>query len=379
MVEAKSLTAEALTIEINEPEVKPEGKTAPSRDDLKESGWSASEIEAAEKRGMIPKKEEKKPKPEEEPEITGNPGGTDKAPDKVEVPGKKEEVKRSALPDFTFKSQEQEKAFLDAFGPGTEQRAMYFRMKNERTLRQQAQAKAKELEARLAALENGRVQPPAKEVDEEGNEIDPEDKPLTLKQLREMQKREAEEIQKQQSEMNDRAQRVNQATRDQEEFARAQFPDFDEKINQAKEVMQNLETLLPEKWKQTKAIKLIRDLQVAAANADQMGIDEYTAALIAYELGSLHPDQAKASETDNDGKQPADPKKANGSLTPEQMKRIEANTQRRASSAAIPGGGGKRTVSVEEVTASDLNKMTYQERQRFKEKYPDQYTKLLRG
>ena len=370
------MSDEATTVELKEPEVIEKTEAKPvNRADLKANGWSASELEAAEKRGMIPKKDEKK----EEPKVTE----TNTAPEKPEVKEelKKEEPKRSTLPEFTFKTPEQEKAFLDAFGVGTEQRAMYFRMKNERQLRQQAQAESKELKMRLAALEAGRkAEPVQPEVDADGNEVDPEDKPLTLKQLREMQKKEAEELEQKRSQMNERAQQVHQATKDQEEFARAAFPDFEEKIVKAKDLMQNLESLLPEKWKQTKAIKLIRDLQVAAANADQMGIDEYTAAFIAYELGSLHPESGKeASESQTDGKQPADPKKANGSLTPEQMKRIETNTQRRASSASIPGGGGKRVVSVDEVTIKELNAMTYEERQRFKEKHPDRYTKLLRG
>lgn len=365
---------EKQTVEIAEPEVKTEPK-APSRDELKSQGWSAKELESAEKRGMIAKPEEKKEETVKE-EV--------KAEEK-QVPPKIEERRaepRGALPDFTFKTPEQEKAWLDAFGPGTEQRAIYFRMKNERTARQRAEQERDQerkekadLKARIEALEKGK---PAPEVDAEGNPIDPDDKPLTVKQLRALQEKERAEYEKKQKDFSEKAQRVTDAQLTQEEYARSIYPDFDDTVNKAKEVMKNLETLLPEKWKQAKAIKLIRDLQTAAANAADLDLDDYHAALIAYEIGQLHPGNTNGSDADTDGKSER-PDKANGGHTPEQMKRIEANTQRKASSASISGGGGRRVISVDDVTLADLNKMNYAERQKFRAKNPERYTKLLRG
>jgi len=377
----------AQTIEIADPETPavPDVKK-PSREELRSNGWSAKELEAAEKRGMIPKVEEKKeaPKAEEPKKEEVQPEA--KEPPKEEP--KKEAPKRSSLPDFTFQTPEQEKAFLDAFGPGTPQRAMYFRMKNERHSRQAAESRVRELEARINALES---QKPERriEVDENGNEIDPDEKPLTMKQLRELQQKEADERAKQEQELTERARNVSEAQRTQEEYARAVLPDFDDTVKLAKDVMQNLDTLIPEKWKQEKVVRLIRELQVSAANADKLGVDEYHAAFIAHEIGQFHPNYGKANgqrseqgpeaEPHNDGKLERPDTKANGGLTPEQMKRMEANTQRRASSASIPGGGGKRTVSVDEITLTELNRMSYAERSKFREKYPDRYAKLLRG
>lgn len=352
---------------------------APTRQELKEKGWSAKELESAEKRGMISTDDEPKKK-EPEPEA--------KAPVEPEETSKPEEPKpRSSMPDFKFKTPEQEKVFLEAFGAGTPQRAMYFRMKNERQARQAAEAerdkerKEREaLEVRIKAIEASRV------TDDLGlgPEGDPEDKPLTVKQLRELQRQEAEAIEKKNAEQNQRVQIVAEAQHTQEEYARSIYEDFDDTVGKAAEVMKNLETLVPEKWKQAKAIKMIRDLQVAAANADKIDLDDYHAAIIAYELGQLHPQYGKKADPSNNGDasdngKPKDPKKANGGLTPEQMKRIEENTQRRASSASVPGGGGKRTISVEDIDLPTLNKMSYSERQRFREKHPAEYAKLLRG
>src|SRR3990167_10942850 len=157
---------------------------APTREALKAQGWSAKELESAEKRGMLAKPDDKKK--EEEPKAEVKP--EDKKLDPVKANG--------TLPDFTM-TPEQEKVFTDTFGAGTVPRAMYFRMKNERQARQAAESRAKEFEARIKALE---IKPAPKEqlVDENNQVVNPEDMPLTVKQLRELQKQEAEVYEKKQ-------------------------------------------------------------------------------------------------------------------------------------------------------------------------------------
>lgn len=338
---------------------------APTREALKAQGWSAKELESAEKRGMLAKPDDKKK--EEEPKAEVKP--EDKKLDPVKANG--------TLPDFTM-TPEQEKVFTDTFGAGTVPRAMYFRMKNERQARQAAESRAKEFEARIKALE---IKPAPKEqlVDENNQVVNPEDMPLTVKQLRELQKQEAEVYEKKQQEQTQRAQAVASAQRDQEEFAKTIHADFDDAVVMAKDVIQNLETLFPEKWKQTKAIKLIRDLQIAAAQADQLGLDEYNASTIVYEIGQLHPNYGKPPVKGEETGAPKGKDPKDGRLTPDQMKRMEENTQRRASSASVPDGGGKRVISVEDIDLAILNKMSASERFKFRDKHPDRYAKLLRG
>lgn len=370
------------TIEVAEPTAPAAAKVeTPTREELRAKGWSAAELDSAEKQGRIAKKDEKKEEAKAETAKAPEVKAEEKSPEKDEP--KKEAPKRSSLPDFTFQTPEQEKAFMDAFGPGTPQRAMYFRMKNERQSRQAAESRNRELEARIQALESMKAERKV-ETDENGKEIDPEEKPLTLKQLREMQQKEAEEAQKKERELREQAQVVTEAQTAQEEYARSVLPDFDDSVKLAKEVMQNLDTLVPEKWKQGQVIDLVQKLQIAAANAHKLGLDDFNAAFIAHEIGKYHPNYGKSAngskaETHTDGNPERPDTKANGGLTPEQMKRIEANTQRRASSASIPGGSGKRTVSVDDVDLAELNRMNLDERKRFKEKHPDKYAKLLRG
>lgn len=378
------MEAVAETFEVKETEVQqvtPESTSqTPTREDLRSKGWSAAELDSAEKRGMIATKQ----KPEEDPEQKSE-SETKDLVDEKKVEDKPVKAK-SPLPDFSM-TPEQEKVYLDTFGPNTPQRGLYFRMKNERQQRQieaearkAAEKRALELESQLKAFEA--MKP--KEVDELGDPIDPEDKPLTLKQWREIQKKEQEEILKKNDEMQSRQKSVSEAVVTQEQYVRSIYPDFDEAVEMGKDLLKNLNERIPEKWKRDKVIKLVEELQVAHQTADQRDLDDRHAAHIAYEIGMMHPDFGRKSEphgdaSDKDGKS-NDPKKANGGrVTPEQMKRIEENTQRRASSASVQGGGGNRTISVEDVDISALNKMSYAERQKFREKHPDRYAKLLRG
>jgi hypothetical protein len=345
----------------------------PTRQELKEKGWTKAEMDAAEKRGMISKPEEGKKE-----EVEGKKTET--------VPEKKEEKKEDpavdrrsgqALPDFTFKTPEQEKAWLDAFGPGTEQRAMYFRMKNERLTRQKAEQERDRLALELQMHKDAKLkledQP---EVDENGNVIDPEEKPLTMRQLREMQKAEQDALNKQQEELRNRSTKVSEAFKVQEDYAKSILPDFDDTVKLAAELVQDLK-LAPEPWKQKKVQKLIKDLQIAAATADQYDVEDYNASMIAYEIGQLHPKYGQ--KADPNGKTKVDPK-ANGSLTPEQMKRIEENTQRRTSSASLPGSSnGRRTISLDDLTIKDVLKMTPEERYKLKRDHPEKMAKLMRG
>lgn len=372
-----SKAPETITVEAVE-ETAPAAPELPTRADLKAKGWRAQDLDAAEKRGMIAsteKKEEAKPSAaakveESKPEVK---------PDQKTETRKTDVRVNGSLPEFNL-TPEQEKTFGEVFPPGSTPRALYFRMKNERQSRQAAEALARELQERIKALETANAasaQPLP--TDEDGNPIDPEDKPLTLKQLRDLQKQEAEALEKRQAEQTERSARLKEAQTEQENYVRSIAPDFDEKVDKAKDVMMNLETMFADqKWKQTKAIKLIRDLQIAAAQADQFGLDEYHAAHIAYELGQMHPDFANNGVAPKETGSKPDPK-ANGGLTPETMKRIEQNTQRRTPSASVSDGGGRRTITIDEVDLATFNKMGYAERRKFRDKHPEHYRKLMRG
>ena len=374
------MSDEAKTVEISEPEVtKPTEKKAPTREELKEQGWSAKELDLAEKRDMISKPSEEKSDAEKKPkeEISQD---TKKEETKEVLEKKPDERRKSDLPDFTFKTPEQEKVFLDAFGEGTPQRGIYLRLKSERRDRQKAQDEANKakLESQLLKDQIEEMRSGKKvEVDENGNEVDPEDQPLTPKRLREMQQKEEQERLKQDNELRGQGQKVAEALRDQEEFAKSANPDYVDTVKLAIDLKTNLDTILEGDVKtQNKVLKLLRDLEVASANADKLSLEDYNAADISYEIGKLHPNWGKNGTHSDDGKNPT---KANGSLTPEQMKRVEVNTQRRTSSASFSGGASRRTVSVEDLTVKDLLKMSREDRDKFRKEHPKKMAELLRG
>lgn len=380
MDEVTSETKETGTVVLNtEPEVISTEKVVPSREDLKKKGWTAAEMDSAEKRGMIKKKEVPDAKAEPKAETVTQPTQEEKR--KTDEALAIDRRGGGSWIDYEM-TPEQEKVFLATFPPGTPQNGTHLRMKSERRARQQAENRAKELEARIKELEAKATVKPEPVLDSDGNEIDPEDKPLTVKEWRALHAKQQEDIQRQQDEVRQRGQLVAESISTQEEYAKSIYPDYDDTVKLAIEIRKNPE-LLDSPWKRQQAELLWEKISEAAQQADKLGIDDLNSALLGYEMGKLHPSYGKAptnghrAETHNDGKK--DPKNANGSVTPEQMERIAQNTQRRVSSASIPGGGGSRTISVEDVTIKELNQMTSAQRASFKSKHPARYTELLRG
>lgn len=346
----------------------------PSMNDVKTAGWSKSEIEIAEKHGMI-KKEEKPEVKEEEKEVKKEEEVVKEEPKNSDQAQK--EIKFDVVPEYDL-TPEQEKLLNEVLPKGNSTRGLYHRMKNERMQRQKyAMELAKEkaerlaLEAKLSEMVKGNKQDSENIFGE-----DPEDKPMTMKAWRQLQQQEAEERTLREQKMNERASIISQANEMHSEAAREMIPDFDDSIKLAKEVMANV-SLIDDNVKRIKAKALIRHFIEAAGEADKYSADDYNPAIMAYELGQLHPNYGKKADTD--GKQETPAGKDNGGLTPEQMKRLEESNLRRASSASVSGNGGKRTVSADEVDLADLNRMTATQRYNFREKYPARYEKLLRG
>jgi hypothetical protein len=252
------------TVEVPETEVI-SAPTVPTRDDVKARGWTKAEIESAEKHGLIAKDKKEEEKKAEVAEPVKEPEA------KAEEP-KPTERRVSGIPEWN-PTPEQEKTLSSILPPGDPMRGLYFRMKNERTARQNIQAQLEkeraareELEAKLAETKGG-------QGDEFGIE-DPEDKPLTVKAWREIQLREQEEKMRRDQEVNSRAAAIADAQRSQEEYAKEVHSDFDVVVKQAIEVIKNPE-IIQEPWKRAKALKLHRDLQEAATNADSIGLDDY--------------------------------------------------------------------------------------------------------
>lgn len=351
----------------------------PTRAELREKGWTVNELDTAEKMGMVNKdvKVENPKADSKEPVIEGKPDEVIQE-SKQEEKDKEQKVvapveRKGGVPEFVFKTPEQEKAWLDAFGPGTPQRGLYFRMKNERQARQAIEAERDALKLRIAEYESVAKTKQKDDLesllsDDVPNKED--EKPLTMKQLRELMEQNQAELVKQKREESERSAKIQEAHRSHEEYARTVYEDFDQAVELAREVIKDTEGLVPERWRQAKVLKLQEEMLDAARNADKLGLDDLNAAHMAYEIAQYHPDY---------GKQKRKPEQANGGLTPETMKRIEKNAQRRSSSASVSTGSVPRTMSYEDIGLKELAGMSSAERWRFREKYPDRYEKIVTG
>ena len=249
-------------------------------------------------------------------------------------------------------------------------------MKSERKRRQTSETRITALEAENAALKKTPAPAIDPEYDEEGKEINPDDKPVTMKLLREERAREAKTQLAVEDEQRGQTERINSAVRDQEEYAKTVYgaEKFDDAMDKANALLKD-PSLVSEPWKQAKLKGLFKELQRAHADADKLGVEDYTAAHIGVEIGQLHPEYGKEPKKTGDVSDP----KANGGLSPEAMKRIEKNAQRKPSSASVSAGGGVRTVAPQDVTAQMLVNMSSAKRMAFRDKYPDIYSKVVHG
>lgn len=352
-------------------------KVLPTAAEMKEKGWASNEIEMGIKQGKVLKEAPAPSKPAVKP---AEPAKEPAAPPKAGAPAP-ELPKKNLAPDLTL-SPEDEAKFKELFPAGTPQNGLYHRMKSERNARQRAETEAREIRAELKALKE-MIKAPAPEVvkDENGVVINPDDAPLTVKRMKELEEEKARINAEKAAAQEERAGILVAAQVEQEEYAKAVYSDYEDTVTKAKDVMMNLSNLVPEKHKQTLVISLVRQFYAAAANADKLGLDDAHSAMLAYEIGKFHPQYGKAAppapgaET---GKDPANPK-GNGAYTPEQMKRIEENTKRRGASAALSGEGGSRTISVDEVDLKTLNGFNYTQRSAFKKNHPEAYARLVAG
>ncbi len=349
------------TVELPEaPEVKAEVKT-PTVDELKAEGWSESEIETAKQEGLIPKEEAKK----EEAPVTE---AEDKKEEKKAEPERRAEKRE--LPDYDM-TPEQKKKFREDYGVNIA--GLYGRVRSERLERQKAQAELKALREELDRTRS--MKPAGEQAAETEDGPDPDDVPITPRRLRQMQEEEAKKAQ----EMQSQASIVNEALSLHEAYAKEYYTDFKEATEACAETLKNVEEWFPDPKKQSAVVAKIKELQLLAANAHHLKAEERNATDVVYELAQLNPNFKKKESEAHDGTEYEPDSKANGGHTPEQMKRIDKNTQRRGSSASVPSGSGRRVVDAEDVTLEDLSAMSEAQMNAFEAKHPSRFAKLMRG
>lgn len=371
------------------PEPEPETEEArPTVEELKSRGWSEEEIQEAEKRGLTSKgeKEEETSREDKKPE---QPEQRQEKEDKGS--DQKTDQKKGQRPPSFDLTPEQESKFKEMFGEGTEPWAMYVGMKRNRRAAQEAKEERDklllEMKHRDSQIEDLRQQMNSllkgKPKDEE--EEFEEEKPLTASQLKKLREEEEQEKQKSQREQQDRQAEIARAIQRQDDAMRDRFPDFDDTMKLAAEVIQNRQELFDDPIVLDEVEDMMAQIQMMAANATKFSPEKRNASYVAYKLGKLHPKHGKPNSgekraDDVNGKN--DPEQANGGLTPEQMERINKNATRRSSSASVSGGSSKRVVNPEDVTQDDLLHMSRHEPDKFRDfraKHPKRYKEIVYG
>lgn len=345
----------------------------PTLADIAGEGLAPAEVELATKHKLVEteKNEEAKAKPdlkvikpdvkeakaEEQPETAEEMAADPKAQAAIIDPAKEADL----LKGFDHKG-----------------KGLYWKMKSE-TLRRQAvetekehvqiklkaaEDRAKRLEEENKVLKTTPAKPAVKaepKLDAFGNAIeepvvDEKDKPLTKKDLEDIEAKKTEAAKKEQEtqeERNARATVLVTALNAQEADAQAQYEDFDTAMTLADTIVRNaknIASIFPDQKKQTKALMLSQAFFHATRNADKFKEGDYNAADIAYELGTMHPDY----KPNGDGKL----SKSDGGIDPEKAKKVIENSGKRGSSAALPAGGGKRFVPYEEMNAETLSALS---------------------
>jgi hypothetical protein len=348
-------------IEINDAPVSVE-ETKPTLEEAKESGLSAAELEAAKKHGLLAEGEKDADDKRKE--------GTDEEGDRADKPGvddagasgeRKDAPRKYEVEDDPVKEQE----LLGKFN--TNEKALYWTMKKDRLKRQEAEAlrdheaiKNKASEQRIADLQkqidnltklamgskkSGDADEDPLGLGEGDEDKNGADKPLTRNDLEVIEKEKEEAAQKAEQERQEKAQQLKVRLDALEADAKARIPEFDAAINAAEDVLKNVDTL----FKEPRVNAMVkRKIQVALAETVSGGD---LAPDLMVEIGKLHP---KYQEYADPGKKNGD---KDGSLTPEQIRRMEENSRRRGSSASVAGGGGKRVVSLDDLTVEDAARM----------------------
>lgn len=303
-------------IEIKEEQQEMVEETKPvTTDEAKEAGWSKEEIQMGVENGTLSEKETQE-QPEEEAE--------DEQPEEKAVEDSEEQDNDSDdEEDVEESDSDDDEGDKDTSDFNANEKALYWKQKRERKKRQAAERKAELLEAKLKAYQEISEK---KETPDTQNE-DNEEGFITKADL----KKQKEEEAKKQEERRLQAEAINARLEAQYEEAKAEYENFDELCDLAKEVMDEDES------------------GVYATKLQQATVSENgNPAQVAYQISRLHPDFDKVAGKKEKvaSKKKTDKKKVN---------KVMANAKKRSSSAALGGGaGGSRKVSEDELTPEDV-------------------------
>ena len=332
----------------------PKGLGKYTLEEMKAAEFSPEEIAMAEKRGLV-----KKDGQDKKPDNDKAKAAADKAKGDL-TPEKAAEIKEEAGKE---KTDEEEKAKLKKYNDN--ELGLYWSVKKERIKRQAAEKKVKELDTRIKDLET-ELEVIKEKKENLGND---DDELLTTKHLKdreqtgiELQEKEREITKTKEERIKEVRGVIEASIARQEIEAQVKYTDYKEVTNLAQEVLKTMD-------KSSKVRRLYRSMIEAAA--DPEGSTDETAADIAYQIGTLHPDykpgKMSANKSGKDGVKTSEKK---GDVD---VDRILKNVTRKGSSSSVTGG--EEQVPESELKAADYLRMSKEERRKLS---PETRDRILR-
>lgn len=331
----------------------------PTMEQAKESGLNQEEIQIATKHGIVIEASEEKKE-----------DGVKTEEKKGEENGKTEETQKAeTVQDAIEKELEPEKEHDVLSKFNINERALYWKLKKEKIKRQNYEAERdqalvklkardeelKKLTDKVSELQNNIHQKKTEDPLADGEETTDEDeKPLTMRDLEEREKKKHEEREKQNKVKLERAEKLASVHLELEIDAKSRYTDFDKASEYTSEIIRavnegGLDKIFPDPRVRSRIIRQSNQLLAALSRADEFKEGEYNPADMAYELGTSHPKYGKPSSTDN-----GESGKDQG-LTPEETRRA---AERRPSSASLNGGGSRRVISYDDLTVEQAARLS---------------------
>jgi hypothetical protein len=364
------------------------------------AGWSEDEIKMGKETGILDEKAEAKVEEGKSADEKSQ-AEADKGEKETENKGQNGVVKEQHLEDFLL-SPEEEKSLSDAIkNPKASAKlknvaAQYFGRKSAISRAQFAESERNrllkqnlELTERLARIEEKIDKGQGADQDQIDEE---DDKPLTKKALNEMLMKMREDDlnakRKHQDLTARQAEKIKESLLNQENHAKIKHEDYEAVVDLADKLVRrdsagkfisevNI-TTLPE-LDRKKSFFLLHQIKNAAIRADEMSVEDYNIADMTYELGLIAKKYLKPIEEDK-SINGDNAERNDGGLTPEEeAERIRKNQSRPSSSASISGNGGRRSVTVDDITIDDLNQMDSKTFDAFQKQHPDKVDELMRG
>lgn len=283
---------------------------------------------------------------------------------------KEKEIIKPQVIDYDNLTPEQEKEHVTKWN--SNERAMYFERKKERSKRQSAQAERDFERAKRISLEreNEQLRKSAELKKEEGSqdesadidrlldvedkkkpEIKKDEKPLTEKDLEEREAKKKHD----ETEEKAKARVINSKLDEMELEAKSKYEDLDPTLNLATDLFKKAESKeLGKIFKDKAQVDLVigKMKEWAEASLNILSDNAVNLTELAYEIGQLHPNyknsEEKGAEKETDkGEQ----------LSDDKLRKLEESGRKQKTSASISGAGGRVDEFDEELSYQQLKSM----------------------